>query len=91
MKKMKIMMKIADKKFRRLGYECVYETERVVDYEKKTDSGYVHTIELIYKCRGQHICISYEKGCNSDGYNNAVGMTAQEMRWARRKMHELGR
>jgi hypothetical protein len=80
-----------DKKFKKIGYEKVYESEGIVEYEKNIPRyNYVHCIDICHKASGEHIIQSYEKKINSDNFNNSVGMTYIEMKLALKKMKQKG-
>ena len=79
----------ADKGFSKLGYKKVHESGVYVSYEGELNQfGYVHCIDIGHKGDGRHIISSYEKGLNSEGFNNSVGMTEPEIRCALKKMRE---
>lgn len=84
------LIKSVDEKFERLGFIKTYESEIVVTYEKKIEKyDYIQSIDICRKESGNHIVISGEKSINKDGFNNAVGLTKQEMKLCIKKMKEM--
>ncbi len=62
--------------------ELVYKSRIVFDYKQKKD-GYIKVIEIVHKdtfdgYKGIQICC-YQKGINSDGFNNAVGLRREDL------------
>lgn len=83
------MIKNADKRLKKLGFTKIEENRYVVIYERENATyGYTHEVDIIHKYNKENIVISSVKGLNSDGFNNAVGLTANEMKFFRKKMIE---
>lgn len=86
------MLKIADKELEKLGFKKVLDVGYIVCFEREEEAyGFTHRLDFYYKNSGKHIVSSYEKNVNSNGFNNAVGLTYLEMKWATRKLKELQR
>ena len=84
------LFKSVDERFEELGFTKTYESKIVVTYEKEIkDYNYIQSIDICRKESGNHIVISGEKGINKDGFNNAVGLTKQEMKLCIKKMKEM--
>lgn len=84
------LFKNVDEKFEKLGFIKTYESKIAVTYEKKIEKyDYIQSIDICRKASGNHIVISGEKGINKDGFNNAVGLTKQEMKLCIKKMREM--
>ena len=86
-----------EKTFEKLGYKRVemYSLgEGIVNYIRfertSVTCSFIHTLELIHKASGTNLCISSQKGLNSDGFNNAVGMSDKELLAAHKLMRVLG-
>ena len=75
-------------KFENLGYEIKIDNFGSLFQASKhiTEYNYDHIIEIIAKRSGHHITISYESGVNSDGFNNAVGLSAKLLKLLHLKM-----
>lgn len=85
------MFRNADKLFKKIGFEKVYESNIVVQYEKKNDKfNYIHQIELIHKNSAKHLIMSCDKNLNGENFNNAVGLTAYQAGLCIKKMKEKG-
>lgn len=85
------MLKIADKKLEKIGFQKVEESEICVSYERKNEEfNFIQRLEICEKASGYHLVWSYVKETNSEGFNNVVGLTAYEMKLALRKMKEMG-
>lgn len=85
------MLKIADKKFYKIGFKKVKESNVFVSYEREnTNYDYVQRLDISMKKSGYHLIQSYVKNTNSEGLNNAVGLTGYEAKLALRKMKEMG-
>lgn len=60
----------------------LYKSRYSFAYEKREQEGYIHAIDIIAKdtenYKGIQV-ISYQSGCNSDGFSNAVGMRREEL------------
>ncbi len=83
-------MKIADKMFEKLGYQKVEDSNILVVYEKTIQQfGYTHVIEFCHKRSGNHHVISYQRGLNTDGFNNSIGLGIPEIKAIKRKIKEL--
>lgn len=82
--------KSTDEKFAEIGLVKIEEDEFCASYERKTKFGYTQCIDFLYKDSGFHLIQSYEKGVNTDGFNNCVGLTMYEARLCRKKMKQMG-
>jgi hypothetical protein len=85
-----VVLKIADRELKKIGFSKVDEDSLYVKYERKTQFGYIHSLSLMHKASGRHLVMSYQDGGNSDGFDNAVGMTMRTARLCLRKMREKG-
>lgn len=84
------LFKSVDERFEELGFKKIEQTEYGAFYEKKIpEYKYVHTIDILPKSSGRHIVISSQKDVNKEGFNNAVGLTRQEMKLCIKKMREM--
>lgn len=90
--KSKILSKLADKKFERLGFTKIQESDLSVSYEKRiSDFNYTQCIDIIcHKKNVPNIAISYQADVNSEGFNNAVGLSAAELKAVLLKMKAKG-
>lgn len=84
------LFKSTDEKFSEIGFVKIKEDKYGADYERITRFGYVQCLDLVHKASGFHIIQSYEKGLNTDGFNNCVGLTMYEARLCRKKMKQMG-
>ena len=84
------LFKTIDEKFSEIGFTKVKENEYSANYERSTKFGYVQCLDLVHKASGMHIIQSYEKGLNTDGFNNSVGLTMYEAKLCRKKMKRMG-
>ena len=84
------LFKNIDERFAAIGFQKVYESDLSVTYERKTQFGYVQCIDLCHKKNGYHLIQSSEKGANSDGFSNMVGITMHEARLCIKKMKSKG-
>lgn len=89
--KSKILSKLADKKFERLGFTKIKESDLSVSYEKRiSDFNYTQCIDICHMKNVPNIAISYQAGVNSEGFNNAVGLSAAELKAVLLKMKAKG-
>lgn len=81
----------ADKALAKLGFAKVEEDkDYIVQYERKAEQGYIQCLDIVHKASGEHLIQSYQKDLNADGFNNAVGLTAREVKLAAKKMRQMG-
>lgn len=86
-----ILNKIVDNRFKQLGFIKIREDEYGASYERYNDKhSYTQCLDLIHKQNKKHLIQSYEKRVNSDGLNNMIGITYEEMCVAVIKMRLLG-
>lgn len=86
------MFKSIDKRLEELGFKKISEGNYGATYAKvDKEFGFVHCIAILNKELGDHIIHSYQKGANSDGFNNTVGMTYKEAKLAIKKFRQLKR
>lgn len=84
------MFKTTDERLADLGFIKVEENTYGVKYERvHYVYGYTHSLDIMKKRSGKHIIQSYEKGVNSDKYNNVVGLTELEARLILKKLKEM--
>ena len=82
----------ADRKMEKLGFEKAQEDEFGVTYLRKINKyNFVHRIDVVKKSDGNHLVQSYQTKTNSEGFNNCVGLTYQEMKAVMKKYRELKR
>ena len=65
-----------------LKYKLTHKGRYLFEYEKEEPEGYIHTVDILAKTATRYKGIevaSYESGCNSDGFSNAVGMRREEL------------
>ena len=84
------LIKTIDERFAEIGFVKVKENEYSANYERNTKYGYIQCLDLVNKASGFHIIQSYEKGLNTDGFNNCVGITMYEAKLCRKKMKLMG-
>ncbi len=85
------LFKTTDEKLLELGFKKELETQYSTIYTRKNNEfNYIHEVGLYHKASGKHMMISSESAINSDNFNNAVGITAKEMKLFLKKMKELG-
>lgn len=89
------LFKTIEEKIEDLGYKKTYESDLVVDYEKKekiSDTNeYIHKVELIHKKSGRHLLLSYDPNLedNKGIGNTCVGLTAEEIKIFAKKMKQM--
>ena len=87
---MKIFKSI-DEKFEYIGFCKTREDAFGASYEKDLiELPYIHVIDIVHKANGYHLIQSYQRGVNSDGFNNMVGITSYEAKLCREKMKKMG-
>lgn len=79
-----------DKALSKFGFSKTYESDIVINYEKKTKFGYTQVLEICNKESGKHILSSYEKGINKNGFNNSVGIEPKVAKLLIKKMRRKG-
>lgn len=81
-----------DKKLKKIGFEKEFENEYGVSYCRKYKKySYIQILEINHKISGNHLITSYQKDVNSEGLNNAVGLTYEEVKLAMKKYKQLSR
>jgi len=89
--KSKLLNRIADRKFEKLGFVKVKESDLLVSYQRPVDVfGYVHVIELSHRKHIPNLMISYQQETNNDFFNNCVGVSSAIMRASLLKMFAMG-
>lgn len=84
------LFKNTDKRLLKIGFVKIREDKYGAEYEREDKKyGYIQKLSFYHKESGKHLILSYEKECNSDNYNNVVGLTFYETKLALRKMKEL--
>ena len=83
------LFKSVDDKLEAIGFKKIEESEDIVVYEKDAQL-YVHVLELCRWGKGQNVIFSHQRGVNSDGFNNNVGLTVYEAHLASKKMWQKG-
>jgi hypothetical protein len=85
------MFKNVDKKFSEIGFVKIKEDEFGATYERENEKfNFVQTLDLLHKQSGKHLIQSSEKGVNTDGFGNMVGLTMYETKLALKKMRQMG-
>lgn len=85
------MFKNVDKKLAEIGFVKIKEDQYGASYERNMEQyHYVQSLDLLHKASGKHIIQSSQKGVNSDGLNNMVGLTMYETKLALKKMKKMG-
>ena len=82
--------KSVDEKLEAIGFKKIEESEYIVVYERQQHPEYVQVLELGRHEDGHHRICSYQKGVNSDGFNNALWLTVYEAHLASKKMKQKG-
>lgn len=86
------IFKSIDDKLKDFGFFKTEETEYGVSYKKnETNFNYIHILDIRRKKNGRHLIQSYQLGVNSDGYNNCVGLTYDEMKLVMKKYKQMKR
>lgn len=89
--KSKLLSKIADRKFEKLGFVKVKESDLIVSYHRPIDIfGYIHVIELSRRKNISDLMISYQYDTNNEGFNNCVGVSSAIMKASLLKMFAIG-
>lgn len=84
------MFKTTDERLADLGFVKIEENKHGVRYERVHHIfGYTHSLDIMHKRSGKHLIQSYEKGVNSDKYNNCVGLTELESKLILKKLKEM--
>lgn len=76
------MSKCIDNKLCDLGFTKVADEsdDSVVVYQRWNDfQNYAQNVEIVRKSDGTIVISSYQSETNSDGFNNSVGLTFEEM------------
>lgn len=91
MMKSKLLSKIADRKFEKMGFIKEKETEFGVTYRRPYKIyGYTQIVEINHRNEIPNMMHSYEEETNSDGLSNVVGVSAAIMRASLLKMFAMG-
>lgn len=86
----KMLNKIVDNRFKELGFIKIKEDDYGASYERYDDKyGYTQCLDLYINKNKKYLMQSYEKRVNSDGLNNMIGITYEEMCIAIIKMRLL--
>lgn len=84
------MFQNIDKNLKKIGFIKIYEDKYSVSYERYNKQfKYTQVLDIIYKKSGNHLIQSYQKGVNTDGFNNVVGLTYKEMKLAMKKYRQM--
>lgn len=78
-----------ESKIKRMGWTKIEENSSLCCYRKEASFYYTKRLDIYKKASGNHIINCYEESLNSDGFNNSVGMTQEEMRIFARKMRQM--
>lgn len=79
-----------DNKLLKINFIKVRDSKKSICYERYDKNfDYTHVIEIEHKSNGNHIILSYQKGCNKDGFNNVVGLTFKEIKLLNKKIKKL--
>lgn len=70
-------MKKLNKKFAKLGYECLSENKYGIRYGENL-ARYRHIISIAHKQGGGYLIQSFREDINSDGLNDAIGIKPKE-------------
>ena len=76
-------IKTIDERIKELGFTKEEESKLSVTYTRYNNQfKYTHVVELGHKADpNKHWLLhSYQQGCNSDGFNNNVGLTPKEIK-----------
>ena len=84
------LFKSIDERLADIGLVKVKELRYRVSYRRVDASGYMQSVDLLYKATGRHIIQSYQTGCNEDGFSNCVGISMYESRLLYKKMKSKG-
>lgn len=82
----------ADDIMKDLGYTLIEENKFGASYTR-TEISYVHQVDIIRSKQdpGMYSVFSYERGLNSDRFNNSVKLTNLEIEALQKKYRELCR
>lgn len=81
-----------DRKLGKLGFKKTSESRFGASYERyNKEYNYTQILDIYKKNSGKHTINSYQVDVNSDGYNNQVGLTYQEIKLMLKKYRELKR
>lgn len=86
------LFKKADEIMNDLGYALIEENKFGASYTR-VESSYVHQVDIIRlkEGPGMYSVFSYERGFNSDLFNNSVKLTNLEIEALKKKYRELCR
>lgn len=74
--KIKCLSKLADKMFAKHGWNKTYEGDIVIQYTKPCEKHrYTAVLEIGHNKNHPNVVTCYEEKVNSDGFNNAVGIS----------------
>ena len=84
------LFKTLDEKFADIGFVKTKEDRYGASYEREDPKHiYIQCLNLVHKLNGEWLVQSYEKDVNSDGLNNAVGLTSYELELALKKIKKM--
>ena len=83
-------MKKLNKKFSKLGYECLSENKYGIMYGKNL-ARYRHIISIMHKVGGGYLIQSYQEDINSDGLHNMVEMKLKELELTAKACRRMAR
>lgn len=89
----KLLNKIADNKFKHLGFTKVEETTFGTYYERYNEKyKFTQTVSILHKHSGRHLVHSYDKELiDTKGMGNTcVGMSYKELKACALKMKAMG-
>ena len=85
------LFKSVDERLSDLGFTKIGDNDYGVHYEREIkEYNYIQIISINHKASGKHIMLSYQKDVNTNGYNNAVGLTYLETKLFLKKMKQKG-
>lgn len=88
-----MIFKSIDEKLKELGFvKEEPENKYGVCYKRRVpEFNYIQKLDILHKASGRHLIQSYQEGVNSDGFNNVVGLTYEETKFAMKKYRQLKR
>jgi len=74
-----MFFKSVNQKIKELGFEKNYESDLVVQFQRKDKQfDFIHGVDIVHKQTGNHIIQSYQKDSPCEKFDYMVGITFDE-------------
>jgi len=87
------LFKSVDEKLSEIGFIKTKDDNYGASYERNVSGNgysYIQNLDLVHKANGDHLIQSSQKGVNSDGFSNMVGLSMYETKLSLKKMKQMG-